>query len=122
MAGIQGLRASIESDRTTLSHRSPRSRGGLDKPAAVTQIHDAAGAGNQIVKMKGHDAGGSVLRGNNESFKVQIPVADLPERPLDRALVLYEQFEELVAEGYLRLDRIADDVRAKVARIKEMLQ
>lgn len=116
--GLAGLKQSIDSESTTVAHRN---RGGLDKQSAVSQIHDAAAAGNQRVTMRGHDPEGNVLQGNNESFKVRIPITDLPDESAERSRMLWERFGELVARGYLKIDEAAEDTTKKMKNLVETL-
>jgi hypothetical protein len=107
---LRQLGRSVNAQQTRVEHRNKE---GLDKGRTATQIHDAAAAGNQVVQLYGRDRDGNVLKGNNEQFRLRVPVADLPSDDDARAKKLFELFNQLVDKGIVRVDMPApatDDV------------
>jgi hypothetical protein len=87
-------------EQTRVEHKNKE---GLDKEATASQIHDAAAAGNQVVQLYGRDGEGNVLRGNNDQFRLRVPVAELPEEHHARADRLYGLFNHLVETDVVRV-------------------
>jgi hypothetical protein len=104
----RGLREAgrlAKAEQTRVEHKN---KDGLDREATASQIHDAAAAGNQVVQLYGRDGEGNVLRGNNDQFRLRVPVAELPEEHHARADRLYGLFNHLVETEVVRVDAPAE--------------
>lgn len=86
------------------------SKDGLNKDEAITQITAATDQGINTVVLRGTDEGGDTLIGNNDSFQIKKPIADLDADPEKAAAQLFESFNELVTDGLVKVE--ATGIRA----------
>ncbi len=112
--------AAARSQQTAVSYKNPD---GLNKSQTASQIKQAAETGQQIVTLSGKDRSGNSLKGNNEEFRLSVPLRDVPPRPRALAKRLVRVFQDLVGRGEIRLPRPEHDPRAAMERIsRENLQ
>ncbi len=90
---FKSLRASqkrMRSVRTSLHYENKKQ--GLNPSETEKQLIALSKQGNHDMRVTGVDSSGEKLEGNNDSFKVKIPIADLPEDLSEAAAVLHERF------------------------------
>lgn len=99
---------------TEVLHRNPK---GMSKKNAVTQLTAAVQRGNTEVTISGKDAHGDKLSGNNERFKLSVPVKELPGTIVGAAKKLYESFKSVISDGILAVGKPAQDPTVKITKL-----
>lgn len=99
---------------TEVVHRNPK---GMSKKSAVTQLTAAVQRGNTEVTISGKDAHGDKLSGNNERFKLSVPVKELPRSIKGAAEKLYESFKSVISDGILAVGKPSKDPAAKIMKL-----
>ncbi len=114
-AFFKQLRASkekVDSQKTVVQHHNAK---GLDKDGCIAHV-EAAKQGNARIQMKGVDANGDSLIGNNENFSVHATVE--PGDGVDeRAKDAFEKYEELVDDKVIDLGKPTRDDSEKLKEI-----
>lgn len=90
---------------------------GFDLGEAGKQIADAAGAGNQRVRLRGRDVHNNILEGDNNDFRVSVPVSNPPTERRALAARLFETFVELLLSGTIQVDESPDDNQDKILKL-----
>lgn len=90
---IRGSQKRMRSVRTSLHYENKKQ--GLNPSETELQLTALSKQGNHGMKVTGVDSSGERLEGNNDSFKVKIPIADLPEELDAAAGVLIQRFNGL---------------------------
>lgn len=96
---FQNFRSSmydIGSKRTVIRHHN---KDGLSKEAAISQLTAASAQGNTIVKLDGQDTNGDTLRGDNNNFKITVPVDTISQNMVEAASEMNTCYEQLVESG-----------------------
>jgi len=101
---LRSLKRSIGAKSTKLVHDNPE---GLDPKNTMEQIHAATATGNQKAVLAGISHDGVKLRGNNDDFKVSVPV-DLPSEDPARAAQMVELFKDQTERGIIAVDVPSD--------------
>jgi len=114
---LREMKHSLGSQNTKLLHSNPQ---GLNKEEAMEQIHASAAGGNQSVQLAGSAPDGTKLRGDNDHFKIQVPVDDLPADPRERALRMITIYNQEREQGVI-VEDAADDSAAKIQRLRERM-
>lgn len=92
----------IGSRQTTLIHNNPE---GLSKDEVIKKLSPVAGQGNAQISLEGKDAQGDILKGNNDNFKIKVPIGQVEENVSGAALQLYDIFRKLVKRGTLSVSK-----------------
>lgn len=93
---FRSLRASqkrIKSRRTSLLYENKEH--GLDAAETEAHLTVLAKQGNHSLRVTGVDPSGERLEGNNDNFKVKIPIASLPEDLSNASKELVRHFDDL---------------------------
>ncbi len=90
---VRAAKTRMNSRKTSLHYENKKK--GLNAAEAESQITVLSKQGNHLVKVTGIDNAGEKLEGNNDSFKVKIPITDFPHELIDAAKSLVERFEAL---------------------------
>lgn len=109
------LRASkqkVDSQKTVVQHQNSK---GLDKDGCIAHV-EAAKQGNARIQMKGVDANGDALIGNNENFSVHASV-EPGDGVEERAKDAFEKYEELVDEKVIDVGKPTRDDTEKLKDI-----
>lgn len=77
---------------------------------AGKQIAEAAGAGNQRIRLKGRDLDDNKIDGDNNNFRVTAPVFNPPTQRRELASRLFTIFTGLLKAGTIKADAPTDDV------------
>jgi len=88
----------IGSDRTTLQHHR---KDGLDPEAAFNQVNSAI-EGKAVVSLDGLNQQGERLVGNNEEFKIRIPIPDLGSNIKVASRMLMSAYTSVVQQGLVK--------------------
>ncbi len=104
----------IKSTATVLNYENKK---GLNKSEAVSQMAAAAKQGNHQFRLVGHESTGEKLIGNNEHFKVQIPIDKLPSAVKDAASKLFTVFQNLVEKSVIALPKVAHESAEKIKKL-----
>ena len=115
---IRNVSSELGSNTTTLIQENSD---GLSKSEAVKQVHDAGATGNQIVKLIGKDENGNVIRGNNESFKLSVPLTEVPNEDVLLASKLFSTFSTLVNKGTIQLDTPGATVKSILKKLVDLI-
>ena len=96
-------------------------KSGLDIAGAATRIGEITDGGNADVSLRGLDANGDRLTGNNDQFKINVPADDIPTDVKKAAPLLVNIFREKVAEGLIHVPKMTTDIKGKLRRIGAFL-
>lgn len=105
----------MRSTKTTLRYENKKQ--GLNPTETEEQLTVLAKQGNHSMKVKGVDANGETLEGDNEKFKVKIPIADLPADLRGATKTLLQRFLALKNENIIT---VPDSNPAVIQRIKNL--
>lgn len=94
---------------------------GLSQTSAVSELKPVIEEGNAKVILSGKDHLGDQLRGNNEAFKLGMPIGEISSNPAVAGRELYEVFRDKVDAGLLKVKDAGDNVAAKIRRIAATL-
>lgn len=118
---LRAAQSRIKSRRTSLHYENKEK--GLDSKETEQQLTVLSKQGNHAMRVTGVDVGGEKLEGNNDSFKVKIPITNLPEDVEGAAAELLRHFENLkknkiitVADSDPTAIQKANDARAKLGQ------
>lgn len=111
---IQGARASVNAESTTLIHRNPT---GLKINQAAKQAAPAM-SGNATVTFVGVGANEEKLSGTNEDFKIVKPI-QLPRDVKQAGQLLIGSFGALIASGVIQLAQ-TNLSQANVEKLKKL--
>lgn len=100
MPALRATSESLDAKTSKVVHSAPD---GLNKSAAETQLSHIASEGNAKIDMKGKDDTGGRISGNNENFRLVVPVKSVPATIWRAAKKLFDVFLEQVAHGGIRL-------------------
>ncbi len=107
---LRSSKSSMNSTRTVVQHHNSQ---GLDKESTLEHV-EAAKQGNAFVQMKGKDASGDDLVGDNNNFSVRAIVDTDTDDP-DRSIKdLYERYEGLIQEDVINVGQSLDDITGKL--------
>lgn len=95
---MRNQRKSMKAVKTTLEQQNSS---GLDKSATVEQLAPFSTDGNASVMLNGKDMLGNKQRGDQDEFKLRIPVSNLPEEIEEKARMMNQSFLEHV-DGLLQ--------------------
>jgi len=98
---IRNKMGDIGSDQTTLIHNN---RKGLLKEEAIRQLKPIARDGNARINLEGKDEYGSVLKGNNNNFRLRIPVENIHDVIRKNANEMYNAFKKLLKQGTIEIN------------------
>lgn len=84
---------------------------GLDIASVAQKLKSTSGAGQQIIKLKGLDAEGDVLQGNNENFQLKRPTQTLPRNVIKASERLFDNYLNLTKEGLIKVPPVSARVR-----------
>jgi hypothetical protein len=90
---LRASQARMRSKRTSVHYENKPK--GLSKSETESQLSVLAKQGNHAMKVVGYDSAGEKIEGNNDSFKVKIPIADLSENLKTAAQSLVQRFNGL---------------------------
>jgi hypothetical protein len=105
----------IGSKKTSIKHHN---KDGLSKDSAITQLNAAASQGNTFINLDGKDSNGDTLKGNNERFKITVPISDISKDVSEAAVSMYESFSELITNGIIKISETSEKVSDVICRIK----
>lgn len=112
---IQDVQGKVGSERSTLKHHSSE---GLNIEAAKRHVRSAAKQGNQFIKLTGKNAGGDILKGNNEDFQLKKEAGYIGTTTESAARSFFRSFIELVSTSAISIPVTHDRVRVKINAIK----
>lgn len=121
-AALRSKKEEIGSSATTLTHYNQK---GLSKEKAILQLVPIANQGNTEIKLDGKDSHGDTLRGNNESFKIRVPIATINQDVEVATQDLLATYERLKIDGTMQISEAAqksndnDKIEAILNRIGE---
>lgn len=94
---------------------------GLSQDNAVEELKSVIEEGNAKVVLSGKDYTGDKLSGNNDAFKLGMPIGDISSIPVTAGRELYSVFRDKVDAGLLKVKTVGDDVVAKIKRVAASL-
>jgi hypothetical protein len=98
---IREMKDAARADTTSVIHEAKK---GLNKAEITREATEAAQSGNQKILLRGLAEDGTVLRGNNEDLKMQVPFVDPPENLAQRATSAVRAFFNQITAGRLKPD------------------
>jgi len=113
---VRGTMDDIGSKQTTLTHKNPE---GLSKAKAIRQLSTVVKQGNAVVKLSGKDELGDTLNGNNDSFKVRVPMKQVDKEVGKAAVQMYKAFQQLINKGTLQISDISEKAVEKTKLIRD---
>lgn len=115
---LRSMKDRIGSRQTAVSHYNKE---GLSKDETISQIAPAVAEGNVMVDFRGVGLSGQVLNGNNDNFKVRVPIDDIPEDIGDAAKVMHDVFKNLTQDGTIKIAEPSDGAIDKVLVLTDMI-
>jgi hypothetical protein len=88
---------------------------GLDKAAVEEFLETPAEQGNSQIKLSGKDKNGEVLRGNNEDFKLIVPLDLAVDTIKQAAIKIHNKFKTV--RDLLKIPPLTDEMKAKLKNI-----
>lgn len=116
---VQAMRETKDSLGATSTAITYGNSNGLSQNKAVGELETVVAEGNTKVTLVGKDAVGDTLRGNNDSFKLGMPIEDVSSNPVEAGKDFYSVFKEKVSDGLLKVQAIGDNVRQKIKKISK---
>jgi hypothetical protein len=110
---VRASQSRIKSRRTSLHYENKKQ--GLDAAEAESQLTALSKQGNHLIKVTGFDTTGEKIEGNNDSFKVKIPVTNLPDALRGAAEVLVQHFLALKSN---KIITVPDSDAAAIQKVK----
>jgi len=104
----------LGSKRSRLIHSNAQ---GLEMSEAEAQFAPIAQRGNTEVKISGTDLKGDALKGNNEEFRLRIPIVKISQDVKAAAKVMFGKYQEVVDSGLIAVPEVA----AKVKNILKLI-
>ncbi len=98
---MRAAKDDVHANTTSLVHENT---GGLSKEGVASEIDAAATGGNQRIVVRGVDADGTKMSGDNQNIKLQVQVPDFPETVPTAAERMMTVFGEQIAKQFIRLD------------------
>jgi hypothetical protein len=105
----------VQSSITTITHNNGKN--GLLKGAVISQLESALRIGNSKVKLKGKDAQGNKLEGNNESLKIKADLAEVPQTIRGIAFRSFNTFQDFLDRGIIHIGQAREDLTEKIREI-----
>ncbi|MBK7022379.1 MAG: hypothetical protein IPH41_02350 [Sulfuritalea sp.] len=102
---------------SALIYRTSGAEKSLSHAKALKGLKPIVSEGNAKVTLSGKDRHGDTLTGNNESFKMGIPIADVSTNPREAARDLYDAFREKVNDGLLKVQAVGQNVHEKIKKL-----
>lgn len=90
---------------------------GMPRDIATHELGEAIAEGNTEVFVSGKDAAGDAIKGNNDSFKVGVPLDEISEKPDKAAKTLHTLFKTKVSEGIFKVSAVGEKALAKMKSI-----
>ena len=90
---LRAAQTRIKSRRTSLHYENKKQ--GLNAAETEQQLTVLSKQGNHSMRVTGVDVGGEKLEGNNDSFKVKIPITNLPDDLAGASTELIRHFDGL---------------------------
>lgn len=90
---------------------------GLSQVNAVEELRPVIEEGNAKVVLSGKDTMGDKLSGNNDAFKLGMPIGEISSDPVVAGRDLYDVFRDKVDAGLLKVKAAGENVVAKIRRI-----
>lgn len=109
----------IGSKQTTLTHTNPA---GLSKEEAFRQLSPAAQQGNTRIIMDGKDIQGDKLIGNNDNFKVRVPLMEVGKDLVSTANHMYKTFLRISKIGSIRVAEPGQGATEKIKTLRKRLK
>ena len=109
---MERRRKEMKSENTAI--RFSNADEGLSAANVVAQTAAATELANSEVTMRGHDAQGDKITGNNDDFSLTVPLEDLPTDVAAAAASMFGHFINIAGRGLITLPAIAAGVAEKV--------
>lgn len=110
----------LNSKNTVLEYENKEE--GLIKEAAVVKLRDAVQQGNSRISFVGKDSQGEVLKGNNDKFKVYVPLSSIPENIIEAANQMFNKFQNYVNRERLHFGRSEEDTSEQLGHLQDYLR
>jgi hypothetical protein len=120
---FKSLRASqerIKSRRTSLHYENKKQ--GLNAAETEKQLTVLSKQGNHLMRVTGIDPNGEKLEGNNDSFKVKIPIANLPADLAGATAALLGHFKGLKKNKIITVPDTAPTTIQKAKQARRALK
>ena len=91
----------------------------IDADEIYKQASSAASLGNAEITVSGVDAEGDLINGNNDNFKLAVPMDAVPSDINAAAKIMYQRFKELVSANLITLPK--EEILNKIISIYNRL-
>jgi len=88
---------------------------GLNGNEVTAQVTAASGMGNSEIAIKGEDAQGDSITGNNEDFSLAVELQSLPGRAISAAQQMIEHFLSLVRSEVIKIPKTTAATQDKLS-------
>lgn len=90
---------------------------GMPREIATQELGEAIAEGNTKVFVSGKDAAGDAINGNNDSFKVGVPLDGISAEPDKAAKKLHNLLKAKVSEGVFKVSAVSEKARTRMKAI-----
>jgi len=120
-SGIRRQQTDLGSKSTKLSHNNS-SENGLNKEEALKQLTPAAEQANSRIQLVGKDGQGDKLRGNEEEFRVSVPMPEVDGNILKAAKAMDRSLQSLVQAKTIAFAKLSKRVRQEATKVVRRLE
>lgn len=92
---------------------------GLNIPKTISAVNEIAASGNQDVQLSGIDKNGNALSGDNDEFKINSPIEEVPASRKTLNKTLLNKFNELVSSGAIKVPPQSHETKSKIKELVE---
>lgn len=117
IAKIREAKGALGAKDGSLVYRAGAKDKGLSHENTLTALTPIVEEGNSKVTLSGEDANGDKLVGNNDSFKMGMPIKDVSSNPRNAGRQLYEAFRDKVAAGLVKLQAVGPNTQVKIKQL-----
>jgi hypothetical protein len=108
----------VHSAKSVLTHHNSK---GLDKEGCIEQA-EGAKQGNARIEMKGKDAKGDTLVGDNQSFSVRAKIGSDKANPNSTPEKAFSRYNRLLSEGVIEIGKTLNAVTTKIKAALSSIQ
>lgn len=112
---MRNTKSSLRADVGELSFRG--SSAGLSASSTLKEIAPIAEQANTKITLSGTDKNGDKLVGNNDAFKMGMPVTDIASHPVAAGYDLYGAFRDKVDAGLLKVQEVKQNARLQLKKL-----
>ncbi|MEM9014569.1 MAG: hypothetical protein AAGB02_05620 [Pseudomonadota bacterium] len=114
----QHLGQELNASSTKVTTRNSK---GLDLTSAREKLVEASDSDNREIILSGTDKSGNLLKGDNDSFKVETPIETVPSERKRLNRVLFDAFRDNVKAKSIKAAEVADKAKSAIKKLSALL-